>query len=151
MSDTFTILIPEDPYFLPDPMDQERARRVLAEISPDADEIRVEASKEIQFHCCVEYFTRIICEKCHAEISRDWWVNRMKEDYENEKGFKLAKYDTPCCHSEITLNDLTSESPQGFARFSMLINPDIGSLEDQYLSELEEVLGTKLRIIHVRI
>ena len=39
--------------------------------------------------------------------------------------------------------------PQGFAQFALeVMNPNSGRLEDRHRLELEEILGTKLRVIY---
>lgn len=80
-------------------------------------------------------------------IPTSWWQDRMDEDYDD--GFKLAAYRTPCCGAQHTLHDLAYEWPQGFGRFALdAMNPSLGKLEDRHRRELEEILGTKLRVIY---
>ena len=74
----------------------------------------------------------------------------MDEDYGD--GFKLATYPTPCCGAQYTLHQFVYEWPQGFGRFALdAMNPAIGELEERYKAELEEILGTKLRVIYQHI
>ena len=86
------------------------------------------------------------------EISGKWWNERMDDDYTKGKGFKLASYPTPCCGGQCTLHELIYEWPQGFGRFALEArNPNIGKLQERYKQELEEILGTKLRVIYVHL
>ena len=72
----------------------------------------------------------------------------MDDDYV-DGGFALCPYRTPCCGAEHSLDQLTYEWPQGFARFAIdAMNPNIGTLSDQHKAEFEDILGTRLRIIY---
>jgi|WetSurMetagenome_2_1015567.scaffolds.fasta_scaffold1447950_1 hypothetical protein len=81
----------------------------------------------------------------------DWWWARVTEDY--DRGFKLAKYTTPCCGREFTLHELTCDFAQGFGRFDLSVEDPVGLAEfDEPLQqEFEHILGTPLRVIHVHI
>jgi len=150
MSDNWIALIPEDPRCVPDAAKQRRARDRFAEIAPESDEIEIKVSEKIEFFDCGANFERILCPLCHAEISVQWWQDRMEED--SDHGFKLATYATPCCGKKCTLHELVYDWPQGFGRFALdAMNPNIGKLEDQYKRELEKILGTKLRVIYQHI
>jgi hypothetical protein len=71
----------------------------------------------------------------------------MEEDYSH--GFKLAAYLVPCCGNGYNLNQLAYEWPEGFGRFAFeAMNPGIGELEESRKLELEETLGSKLRVIY---
>lgn len=147
MSDDWIALIPEDPWFIPDPAKQRRARERFAEIAPEADEIDLKVSEKVLFFDCGANFKRIRCPACHWEIPVAWWQDRMDEDCVD--GFTLVPYAAPCCGARSTLHELAYEWPQGFGRFAIdAMNPAIGNLEDRHLRELEEILGTKLRVIY---
>jgi hypothetical protein len=150
MSDHWITLIPEDPLFIPDAANGTRARDRLAEIAPDAEEIEVKVCEEVEFFDCGENFERIRCPACRSEIPVEWWQARMDDDYND--GFKLAKYDTPCCGTAYTLHELTYEWAQGFGRFALdAMNPNIEQLDDKYKAELEDILGARLRVIYQHI
>jgi hypothetical protein len=147
MSSNWIILIPEDPRFVPDGTRQALARDRLAEIAPGADEITIEVYDRVEFFHCGSNFEQILCPSCGAVIPVSWWQNRMDEDFGD--GFKLAEYPTPCCRAGRTLHDLVYEWPQGFGRFALeAMNRSIGKLEECYRRELEEMLGTTLRVIY---
>src|SRR5688500_16077144 len=138
MSDNWVALIPEDPRFVPDPAKQCRARDRFAEIAPDADEIHIKAAETVEFFDCGANFEGVACPSCHSEIAIQWWQERMEDD--NDDGFKLAKYSTPCCGTRHTLNQLVYRWPQGFARFALhAMNPDIGELDERCRLEIEEI------------
>ena len=150
MSDNWITLIPEDPMFVPDLAKQVRARSRFAEIAPDAGEIEIKTSETVAFFDCGSNFERVHCPSCRAEIAIEWWQDRMNEDYND--GFMLTKYATPCCNTPCTLNELAYEWPQGFGRFALdAMNPNIGTLDEGYKKELEDILGTVLRVIYQHI
>src|SRR5947207_2367325 len=111
MSDNWIVLIPEDPYFIPDAEKRSRARDRFAEIAPDADEIEIKVCEKVQFFDCGENFERILCPRCRSVIPVAWWQERMDKDYSN--GFLLAKYATPCCNKLYTMQELVYDWPQG--------------------------------------
>jgi hypothetical protein len=150
MSDNWIALVPEDPRFVPDAAKQRRAHKRFAEIAPEADEIEIKVSKKVVFFDCGGNFERICCPSCGAEIPVEWWQERMADD--DDEGFKLAAYATPCCEKMVTLNELVYEWPQAFGRFAVdAMNPNIGKLDDKYKREFEKILGTKLRVIYQHI
>ena len=150
MSDNWIAILPEDPRFVPELEKQRRARDRFAEIAPKSDEIQIKVSDKVEFFDCGANFERICCPACGCEIPVEWWVARMDEDYLD--GFKLAAYATPCCSAACALDALVYHWPQGFGRFALdAMNPDIGRLDDRYKHELEEILGTKVRVIYQHI
>jgi len=147
MSDHWIQLIPEDPRFVPAAAQQKQALRRLREIAPEADEIEIKLSKTIQFFDCGANFERILCPSCRTELDVEWWQSGMSKDHDG--GFKLADYRMPCCRTKHALHQLIYEWPQGFARFALdMMNPNIGKLKPKVQKELEELLGTKLRVIY---
>lgn len=151
MSDNWIALIPKDPRHVPDAVRQIRARDRFAEIAPAADEIEITVSEHIEFFDCGVNLERIRCPSCNAEISTEWWQDRMDDDYV-DGGFRLAEYSTPCCGARHSLDQFLYEWPQGFARFAIdAMNPNIGKLSDEQEAEFEEILGAPLRVIYQHI
>ena len=146
MSDNWIIVIPEDPQYLPEAERQSRACKRLSEMAPCADQIESKVCDEVTFFDCGANFERVLCPDCRTDISLEWWQSRMDDDY--RKGFKVARYATPCCGSLRTLHELDYDWAQGFGRFALQArNPNIGKLDDSQKEELETILGTKLRAI----
>lgn len=151
MSENWIALIPKNPRYVPEPERQSRAKERFAEIAPDADEIAIKLSDNVEFFDCGANFESICCPSCKEELSMEWWGERMDEDY-GEEGFRLEKHPTPCCNAEHTLNELSYAWPQGFARFALdAMNPNIGKLNDDSRIELEAILGAELRVIYQHI
>jgi hypothetical protein len=147
MSDDWISIIPEDPKFIPDGRKRSRARDRLAEIAPHAEKIEIKLYEKVEFFNSGANFERIDCPSCRSEIPIVWWGDRMDEDYAN--GFPLARYTTPCCGKLHTLHELVYDWPQGFGLFALdAMNPEIGILEDRHKEEIEEILGTKVRVIY---
>lgn len=149
MSDNWIVLIPTNPRTVPEAARQSRARNRFSEIAPDAEEIRLTVSGGVEFFDCGDNFKRVGCPVCSAEVSINWWQQRMDEDYDN--GFKLAPYATPCCGAQVPLNELDYEWPQGFGRVALWArNANLGKLDCDHKRELEEILGIGLRVIYKR-
>lgn len=150
MSDDWIVIIPEDPRFIPDQPNRDRARDRFTQIAPHASEIEAKVFETVQFFDCGANFERSLCPTCRSEIPTAWWQDRMEEDYGD--GFKLVSYPMPCCGTRSTLHELVYDWPQGFGRFALdAMNPNIGMLEERYKFEFEEILGTKLRVIYQHI
>jgi len=150
MSDNWITLIPEDPHHVPDRERQVRALERYAQIAPKADSLEIELSEKVRFFDCGGNFERIMCPTCHAEIPITWFQRAFDEDADD--GFKLLRYETPCCQSMHTLHELDFRWPEGFGRFGLTgMNPGIGLLQEEHKRELEEILGTKLRVIYQHI
>ena len=150
MSDNWILLIPEDPSYIPDATRHARALERFSEIAPKAEQIKAIVTDAIQFFDCGGNFERQLCPSCRAEIPIEWWQERMDEEY--GQGFRPARHCMPCCSAQHTLHDLVYEWPQGFGRFALeAMNPSIGKLEDKYKRELEDILGTELRVIYQHI
>ena len=133
---------------MPDEARRARARTRLAEIAPHAEEIAIHVSDHVAFFDCGANFERVRCPSCMAEIDASWWLGRMDDDYTDD-GFKLAEYAMPCCNARCTLHGLIYEWPQGFGRFALeALNPMMGKLDDGKKDELEELLGTPLRVVY---
>lgn len=148
MSDNWITLIPKDPQHVPDSVRRVRARNRFAEIAPDSDQIEIKVSDQIAFFDCGSNFERVCCSSCGAEVLSEWWQERMDRDY-SDGGFQLIQFAMPCCHAKLTLDDLSYEWPQGFARFALdAMNPSIGKLNEEYKIEFEEILATRLRVIY---
>jgi hypothetical protein len=144
MSDHFIIVVPRDPRLVPTDEVRRRVVLMLNRIAPSAENVTAEVSPQVQFFDCGQNFSRQLCPRCSAEISIDWWQERMNDDYDGI-GFRLDSYETPCCAKSVNLNELIYDWPQAFGRFSWTVqNPNIGELTDATKLELEAVAGFAL-------
>ena len=95
-------------------------------------------------------FDNLSCPACGQLISGEWWSAAISKA--NESAFTNLNVVTPCCQSRTSLNDLNYNWAQGFARFVLQVrNPGISTLDKSVLSELEIILGCKLRVIWVHL
>jgi hypothetical protein len=151
MSDDFIVVVPRDPTHVPTAEVQRRVAEVLSRLAPKAEDSTVQATEEIQFFDCGENFERISCPRCSADISIDWWHERLDDDAEGD-GFQLASYELPCCGGTATLNELIYDWPQAFGRFRWEVtNPNIGALSDGDKSALEAAAGFELVFVRQHI
>jgi hypothetical protein len=150
MSDSWIILIPENPQTVPANERQERALATFRQVVPDSEKVEIQTSENIRFVDCGENFERVLCPSCGKEIDNDWWSDRMSEDFDS--GFRLKQFSLPCCKAKRTLNDLRYEWPQGFARFSLeAMNPNVAELPREQVTSLEAIVGCPLRVIYQHI
>ena len=148
MSDDYIVLVPRDPKFVASSDAQKRVAAILRQLAPSADNIEPEVSEAIRFHDAGSNFESISCPRCAAEISIDWWQERMDDD-SVEEGFRLERYPAPCCDAPLTLNELEYKSPQAFGRSSWTVrNANIGELDEMAHKKLEAAAGTPLVAIY---
>jgi hypothetical protein len=146
MSDSYIVIIPDAPNFVPSEDAQRKAVELFQKIDPKAWEIKPEVSETIRFIDCGENFERILCPKCKHELDLDWWQSWMGE--EAEENFPLRAKSVPCCGQMLGLDELVYEWPQGFARFTLeAMNPDIADLMQKDLKQFEKILGCRVRKI----
>jgi hypothetical protein len=146
MSDNLLRLIATDPEFAPSPESAEVARRQLARLVPDAEEVRAVLTDDVIFIDAGINFERVRCPGCGRELDEEWWTEQM--DNASTAKFSSLEITTPCCASRVSLNDLTYEWPVGFARFILEArNPNVKDLPDDAIAALGAALGTPLRRI----
>jgi hypothetical protein len=72
----------------------------------------------------------------------------MDDDWHGEDGFHLHTHALPCCNAKATLNDLTYDFPQSFARwFVAARSSGRAALTAGEISQLETVAGLRLKAI----
>jgi hypothetical protein len=146
VSDSYLRLIPEDPLFVPAGGAMERARDLLERMVPDAEEVTASLHEDPVFVDAGGNAERIACPFCDADIGATWWTKAMYDPHRS--AFRRLEVVTPCCGNDVSLNDLRSEWPAGFARLVLEAwNPNVTRLDANEVSELEETLGAPLRII----
>ncbi len=151
MSDNWIRIIPEQPDFVPDELNQQRAVSYFRTIAPEADEIETLVNDHIVFVDCGANFETVACPSCGTEIAIDMWLGWMEEDFDG-KGFTLKSYAMPCCGVRHTVPELIYDWPQGFARFELsAMNPELGELSQEVRSRFQEILGCPVRIIYQHI
>ena len=146
MSDTFLILIPSAPDFVPSEAAQAEALKRFTSYLPKAEEVMCDSTVEVQFIDAGVKFERASCPACRRPLALRWWQDAM--DAAEEKVFADLGITLPCCGKASTLNDLVYFWAQGFARFSLeALNPGQKDLRADQIRELEKILGCSLRMI----
>jgi hypothetical protein len=144
MSSTVLKIIPTNPTYVPDKAKQDKAKIFLTKLYQN-DQIEFLATDTIEFVDQGENFDSVSCNQCGHKIEMEDWQNAMDKAYEHQ--FTDLAFTTICCHKKTSLNDLTYHSAAGFAKFVMTINGPQNEMEEKQLLELQQILGTTLRII----
>ena len=143
-------VIPTDPSWVPGEDAAVRARRVLAELIPDARAVTERRYDEITFIDQGRAFEEVRCPVCGRILEISWWHDRMDEAYQS--AFTELTARTPCCGSTVSLNELDYRDPAGFARFAVVADEwDVTRselLSAQELARLGEALGHPVRQVH---
>jgi hypothetical protein len=145
VSDTFLRLIPAEPTLVPSATAREKAQDALVRALPSADDVLAQVTQDVRFVDCGSNFETVRCPRCGTDLG-EWWTLAMEAGHEQQ--FRDLRATTPCCGLHTSLNDLIYSLPMGFARFTLeALNPGIGSLPERVQRRLEEILGSKLRVI----
>jgi len=158
MSDQVLKLIPEDKNFLPDSEAAEKASALLEDFFPDGEQAEIEFSDSVKFIDGGENLERIICSFCNKtteinsfqenDVGTAWWYE-VDEILSGNPDLNTLEVKMPCCSQLSKIQDIDFSGAAGFSKFELCIwNPysDNGISEEQ-LSELENLLGCKLRQI----
>ena len=146
MSEHFLVVIPADPHAgVPDTAEAVRDALAVMAMASDA---RVKDYGKLQFIDAGENAERIGCPKCGHTFTIPEWHDWMDADWHGDEGFHLHRHRAPCCDTEMTLNDLVYEWPQGFARwFIGARNGGRGPLTPDEVAQLETIAGFRLKAI----
>lgn len=163
MSDSMFKLIPLEREFVPPVSKHEAAIRKLEEFTPNGEEVEVRVYPHLEFIDQGENLEAIICPSCKKRLELDhfseddpigaWWqqANIEADVHRGEDIFELNSDATsrmPCCQAEVKFIDLEFDWPGGFAKFELAVsNPDLETLTEQQIHELEEILGCRLKLI----
>jgi hypothetical protein len=149
MSDHWLLLVPTEPAFRPEADRAEAAERMLASYLPDADEVTTEESADPRFYDPGANWDGVACAACGLD-AEDWWGEAM--DVAAEKGFADLTVTTPCCATQLSLNDLHYGGAAAFGRFALrVMNPGVAALGDERQQALEELVGRPLRLVWRRL
>jgi hypothetical protein len=146
MSDNLLKLIPTQPEYVPDRDAQFAAQELLGRIVENGRKVLAYTTEQVEFVDAGANFEGLSCPVCGQSISGEWWSAAISKA--NESAFTNLNVVTPCCETSTSLNDLNYNWAQGFARFVLQVrNPGVASLDKSVLSELETILGCKLRVV----
>jgi len=145
MSDHFMIVIAADPLARPPAERADAALALLTALRPEAENPECRQSDTPEFFDCGQNFDGVFCPLCQADV-QEWWGDAMGRWFESDDRTSLY-VEMPCCGGATTLNDLDYVAPQGLACGGFeLMNPG-PDLEPEELRQVEDALGTPVRII----
>ena len=144
MSLTILKIISTNPSYVPENIQQEKAKAFLVELYKDK-EVKFYTTDLTEFIDQGENVDNVSCNLCGQEIEIEHWQNAMDEAFERD--FIDLDFITLCCHKKTSLNDLIYKMTAGFAKFVMTITDAENEIEKKDTNNLEEILETKLKII----
>jgi hypothetical protein len=144
MSDTILNFIPTDPGFVPGKSGQNDARVFLNGIFKNSN-IELIETGEVNFIDQGAFFESVSCNLCGKMMDIELWQQAMDSAYQSR--FEQLTFTTPCCHETTSLNNLNYDQPAGFSKFTISIGGPPHDLKSNEISELEKILGTKVRKI----
>lgn len=150
MSAHFLRFIPTEPMFVPSAEQRRRAVALVKARFRGARDVSFRLTDRVELVDCGQNFEHVRCPSCGAELAIETWQDAMDEAYDGA-GFGDLSYRTECCGHETTLNDLDYSFPMGFARACLALRDPGGEIPEGLVSELEALLGSKLRIIHAHL
>ena len=140
-------VIPTDPNYIPMPEAQQKATRLVRELTPRAAEIDSQVfGGPAYIGCHYTTWGGVFCPLCGADIDA-WWEGALARALDPVTRFARLEALTPCCGGAVSLNDLEFVEPVGFARFVIDIqDADRESLfVGEELAALEKALGCSVR------
>src|SRR5438128_2722694 len=90
------------------------------------------------------------CPSCGESLDLDWVYGVLGAAFPDGLGESVGLIvESPCCHADISLNDLVWDWDQGFALYQLsAMNPNVGRMPGDQVAQLEAVLGTPLRVVY---
>jgi hypothetical protein len=147
VSDSITIYVPIDPFFVPPESMWEAARALVSERLAMADQVTVETSEHPDYVCTAENWDGVQCHSCDADHDVWWWT--ALEEKGSEEGFGLLDVITLCCHLHTFHSDLPFGWPEALACFAVHpCNANVGEPPVALLEGCVSLVGAPVRVIH---
>ena len=163
MSESMFKLIPVERGFVPPAAKHGAAIRKLEELAPDGEEVEARVHPHLEFIDQGENLEAIICPSCTRRLEIDhfseddpigeWWrqASDAADVHHGDDIFELnpeATCQMPCCQARVKFIDLMFDWPGGFARFELTVsNPNLTTLTQPQIEELEQILSCRLSLI----
>ena len=163
MSDSMFKLIPVEREFVPPAEKHQAAIRRLEEFAPEGEEVEVRVHPHLEFIDQGENLEAVLCPSCGKRLQLDhlseadpiceWWDQASIEAdvHRGEDVFELnpdATCQMPCCQARVKFIDLEFDWPAGFSKFELTVsNPNLETLTQRQIQELEQVVGCQLKLI----
>lgn len=145
MTDTFLIIIANDPDIETTDEGAEAACVALETMFPDADDISYDIFDEVRFIDPGVAFDSVHCPACGKDAD-PWWPAAMDKAARLE--FDDLDVITKCCKTAITLNDMKYAPSAGFARFALVVvNSGFDALSGTQRDSIEALLGFGIRVV----
>ncbi len=145
MTETFLIIIPNDPDFETTDEVAEAACVALEAMFPDADDISYDMFDEVRFIDPGVAFDSVHCPACGKDAD-PWWPAAMDKAARLE--FDDLDIVTKCCKAAISLNDMKYAPAAGFARFAIVVeDASATTLTDSQRAAVETALGVGVRVV----
>ena len=142
MSESWSILVPVDPSFVPSEDQQQKSWHTFVTYVPEAV-----ARWEIDEHPCFVdaggNWSGVSCPRCGAALD-EWWSHAVDTAYKSQ--FEDLQVTVPCCGTLQSLNDLDYRWAVAFARSRLVVegSPEIPS---GVIDRIEGHLGRPLRVV----
>jgi hypothetical protein len=145
MTETFLIIIPNDPDFETTDEVAEATCVALEAMFPDADDISYDMFDEVRFIDPGVAFDSVHCPACGKDAD-PWWPAAMDKAARLE--FDDLDIITKCCKAAISLNDMKYAPAAGFARFAIVVeDASATTLTDSQRAAVETALGVGVRVV----
>lgn len=149
MSLTFAQLIPTDPLHMPTPKQRKAIAALLeATLAPLDISYALKATKTPRLIDAGKNFDGVYCPHCNQELELAWWQQAL--DSARQTQFLDLATQTPCCGYRCSLNDLTYDWPQGFARFNIILNDIPVMLVSELTTQIAALVTCPLACIWTR-
>ncbi|WP_431222890.1 hypothetical protein ACQ86O_22260 [Serratia sp. L9] len=148
MSDTWLRFVPEEPSFTPTAAAAELARNLFAEFLPESEKVSAIFTDSIEFIDAGGNWSGVACPHC-AKNAEDWWADAV--DKSCEGAFQDLLVVTPCCGTQVSLNNLHYGWPVAFACFVLEAEDPDRDLQPDQTEQLTQILGCKLRKVWAHI
>jgi hypothetical protein len=119
---------------------------MLMSLLPQAAEIAVRVTSDVEWIDPGANFERVVCPRCEKELDLEWWKQEVDSTYQQTHFVELV-IEMPCCHIICSLNDLQYEWPAGFAQFVIEVWDPAFDLDVQQMRQLEQIVQSPLRKI----
>lgn len=151
MSDNRIRIIPADPEFIPDREVQDKLLTCAKRLAPAAEKFESGEYGSVQFIDCGSNLSAIKCPLCGSALDPGWWQNIMGE-LSVDDGISMEEFTLPCCGRAADISRLLYDFDQGFSRYCLdILNPNINGLSGTQVSEIESIMGRKIKVIYQHI
>jgi hypothetical protein len=144
MSDHYLVVVPADPYFVPDETRQQAAWHTITTAVRDAT-TTIEISDHPVLVDAGGNWEGVRCPRCGTALGDGWWAEQVSESYRTS--FADLAVTTPCCEAQTSLNELDYPWQVSFARFRLVVANPTAGVPPGLVEHLSQILDAPVRII----